>query len=831
MAVKTPSAGKTTSTGIKAPDSTLKNKPKGKQTELDTDNLAQDVVLLHNEEHPDYIDGIYADEEALLDPDVEENDPDLEALTPVPGGPLPGPFPGPFPGPIPGRIPGRLPGRLPGRIPGRFPPLNFCSAVSGTYGYSSPFRPIPWRPVPQPLPHRFPLPVPSVPARPARPAGPFIPLPLINIKVRVDVDRFFPQNRISIEVNRRFPFSTAHAIAEVTSDRCLGLNKRKVEANITYRDGDARLIQGDRVIFEAGRDRGIGYGSYKLTLITAGGSRRSYNLNFESQHFDEVEFEVDRVANAAAPTTTYDIGSHHNRPGNLPAENISLQTVYQRAGFGVSMSPNTSVIPTAGAGANSTWSDAEMHNAMVTYWSRFQNRPKWALWVLFARRHDIGRGLGGIMFDDIGANHRQGTAIFTDSFIQDAPAGDPNAAAWRQRMVFWTAIHEMGHAFNLAHSWQKSLSHNGGDPWIPLANNNEARTFMSYPFRVAGGENAFFSDFRFRFMDEELTFMRHAPRRFVQMGNEDWFHNHNLEQDADHSLSNPGNFDLQIRPNRSENSYQFLEPVSLELKLRNASDQALEVDHDLLEDGRHIALFVQRKEGKTRKWRALSSHCHETKTATLNPGEAMYGSHLVSASTDGWTIDEPGFYNVQAVVDIDGEIVSSNVLSIYVNPPASKEESRLAPDYFTEDVGRALSFAGAPSLDKANDVLRDVVARCAKNPAARHADLALSAPMLRDFKVLNDAADKSELGITSIKSKIDQGAKSQIAALVDDQNNAADTLGHIRYYGMLDQLATAMSSAGDERGANRVLKSAVSSMKTRKVLGSVIKEAEKKINT
>jgi hypothetical protein len=152
------------------------------------------------------------------------------------------------------------------------------------------------------------------------------------------------------------------------------------------------------------------------------------------------------------------------------------------------------------------------------------------------------------MFDDIGPNHRQGTAIFTDSFIQDVPAGDPNPAAWRQRMVFWTVVHEMGHAFNLAHSWQKALGFPlvTGNPWIPLTNQPEARSFMNYPFNVSGGESAFFSDFRLRFSDEELIFMRHAPRRFVQVGNSDWFVNHAFE--APDALMASGNWQLDIRP-------------------------------------------------------------------------------------------------------------------------------------------------------------------------------------------------------------------------------------------------------------------------------------------
>ena len=363
---------------------------------------------------------------------------------------------------------------------------------------------------------------------PRRIPGPVIPINLIRTTVRVDVDRYNPQNRISIEVSRLFPRSTAHAIAEVTSDTCSGFNRRTVRAKIVYRDGNASLIPGHSVTFTARRTTGFGYGQYSLVL-SGGITPRTYNLSFQSRYFDPIEFEVDRVSNAGTIVTTYDTASHPNRPAGLPNETISLATTYQRAGFDMKMSPNTSNIPTSGAGANSTWSDTEMHNAMVTYWSRFANRPQWAMWVLYAARHDQGRGLGGVMFDDIGSNHRQGTAIFTDSFIQDVPAGDPNAAAWRNRMQFWTAVHEMGHAFNLAHAWQKALGvpqGAPGDPWIPLANEPESRSFMNYPFRVSGGQSAFFSDFRFRFSDDELVFMRHAPRRFVQMGNSNWFENH-----------------------------------------------------------------------------------------------------------------------------------------------------------------------------------------------------------------------------------------------------------------------------------------------------------------
>ena len=77
----------------------------------------------------------------------------------------------------------------------------------------------------------------------------------------------------------------------------------------------------------------------------------------------------------------------------------------------------------SGAGLDARWSDAEMHDAMLVFWSRFSATAQWAMWVFFAGlNEEDGKSLGGIMFDDIGAQHRQGTAIFNKSFIADPPA-------------------------------------------------------------------------------------------------------------------------------------------------------------------------------------------------------------------------------------------------------------------------------------------------------------------------------------------------------------------------------------------------------------------------
>lgn len=653
---------------------------------------------------------------------------------------------------------------------------------------------------------------------------------LLTFTVRVDVDAPYPQRRISITVSRLDSRNAAHVVAEVTADQCLAYNHRRITAVVVYRNGNPDLMPGDQVTFEASREKATTYQNYALTLSVAGAAIRRYPLTFDSRYFDAVEFEVDRVENAGEPVLKYDTASHSNRPADLPQEVLSLTAVYQRAGFAATLSPNGTVIPLSAAGVNGTWSTAELHDAMVTYWSRYADRPQWAMWMLWAARHDLGRNVGGLMFDDIGPNQRRGAALFSESFLFDPPADDKQGAAWRQRMMFTILAHEIGHTFNMAHSFQKALGVGQGapgDPWIPLENEPEARSFMNYPSLVAGGQAAFFSDFRFRFSDEELVFMRHAPRRFVQMGNSKWFVDHGFV--APELLEDHSDWQLEIRPNRERNDYQFLEPVVIEFKLANASTLEAAVDADTLTDGHHMTLFIQREGGSTAQWRPMVQRCDKVESVTLKPGEAIYAAHLVSASSVGWLIDQPGFYRIQAAAEVGPREVVSNVLRIYVAPSRSDEEDRLALDYFTEDVGRALVFGATPALSQAATTLQELVARCPSRAAAVHAAVALASPKLRNQKRLEAGPGPHDLVIRCEKAA-PEAAAAQMAALTNAPDRAADTLGHIRYFDMLDSLASALADAGDEKTARQVMKRSVTTMKARDVLESVIRTAQRKLD-
>lgn len=458
----------------------------------------------------------------------------------------------------------------------------------------------------------------------------------------------------------------------------------------------------------------------------------------------------------------------------------------------------------------------EMHDAMQIYWSRYADTAQWSMWVLFASLHEWGTSLGGIMFDDIGPNHRQGTAIFGDSFIANPPAGDPAPDAWVRRMRFWTACHEMGHAFNLAHSWQKEL----GVPWITLVNENEARSFMNYPYSVSGGETAFFSDFEYRFSDSELLFMRHAPESYVQMGNADWFDHHGFKQA--NATASPA-FRLQIRVNRGRPVFEFMEPVMLEMKLTNISQEIQLVAADLLNASHEMTVIIKKKGSPARQWSPYARKCTAPSRQIIDSGKSIYNSILISAGLNGWDIAEPGEYTIQTAIRIGEEDVVSNPLTIRVAPSRGYDEEMVAQDFFSEDVGRVIAFNGSKFLSNANDTLHEIAERLPDKRVACHARLVLANPATRRYKLLNLSKEKR---FETVGRDMNQAKNMLDSALFKDPQKSAETLGHILYKKSVDKYSRTLFDEGEFEAAAQRQEDMLSVLQSRGVLDSVLKQVE-----
>jgi hypothetical protein len=435
------------------------------------------------------------------------------------------------------------------------------------------------------------------------------------------------------------------------------------------------------------------------------------------------------------------------------------------------------------------------------------------------------------MFDDIGTAQRQGCAVFSDSFISERPENDPNPEAYVRRMRFWTAVHEIGHCFNLAHSWQKSL----GTPWIPLENEPGVFSFMNYPHNFRGGQQAFFSDFRYFFSENELRFLRHAPERFVQQGDIPWFDHHGFQQARRSTAGGP--LQLTLRVNRAadrEGTYRFamLEPVIGELKLTNTSGSPTMVDRSTLRS-EHLGILVRREgESRARMVQPYLRYCLRSEPVLLQPNESLYEQVVLSAGLGGWQISEPGAYQVYAALrtapdgaspSASGQILAAP-LSVRLERPASREQERLADDVYTDTVGRVLALGGSRVLDGANDVLREVTERIPDAAVAKHAAACLATATAVPGKVLT-ARD----GTPSIEAKgTDPEAGWQLAQQAyGDLDTAADTFGHIRLTRGVTRCATGLDSLGRRDSATQLLDGLVQTLEDRHVKREVVQKVRR----
>lgn len=650
--------------------------------------------------------------------------------------------------------------------------------------------------------------------------------PWLKIKedLRLDVDGRYPQNTVSGTIKLGLS-KRLHWIAKLKKSA-----NNTWKGSIWYKKGNNSLLPHTKVIVVASPS--FWYNQKKVTVLFYGGGGPIITVTYSyvSYYFHSVNFEFDVQQNETA-ITSIDTGAHPNRPAGLPQEQLTIQTVFRRTGFRVSTNSPGAPVPLSGAGANAKWSDMEMHDAMQTYWSKFDNKAQWAMWVFFASQHEDGFGLGGVMFDSIGPNHRQGTAIFNNSFIKNAPAGDTHPAAWVERMKFWTAVHEMGHGFNLAHSWQKTL----GNPWINLSDEPEARSFMNYPFRVSGGQSAFFADFEYRFSNDELLFLRHAPTEMVEMGNNDWFDDHGFQQAA---VNQESKFKLELRIHRTMQYFEFLEPVTIEVKLENVSNEPTIVPTHLIDDLHDLMIMTKRHGGKAKKWHPMAHKCYTSEATVLQPGKAIYAQVSVAYGAHGWIIDEPGKYAIQAVLSYGGEDVVSNSLIIQVAPPKNFDHELIGQDFYSEDVARTLAFNGSMYFDGANDVLKTIATdkKFEGSRSAIHASIALANPLSKNYKRLiipekteeMSSAAKAGGKISKARKDVDEAKHYFEESLVNESERAADTLGHIEYHHVMDNFNDFLSDEGDKKTASANYDVLHDTLKSRKVLDSVLRKIKTK---
>jgi len=444
-----------------------------------------------------------------------------------------------------------------------------------------------------------------------------------------------------------------------------------------------------------------------------------YACNYLGSSFRTVRLEQDSTS-AVTPFVSYNTGS---LTSGGSARVLSVNAAYREAGVDMVTAGVSNVVPVALAGTDAKWTNAELHNAMVNHFSLYQESPNWNVWLLHAYEHINGPGLYGIMFDQQGLQ-RQGAAVFY--------RGIGGTTTTQQRLQLFTCVHELGHCFNLLHSWQKSLA-TPPKPDIP-----NSLSWMNYPWGFPAGDVAFWNAFAFQFDPVELAHIRHGFRNDVIMGGNPFATGSSLENIGDifeDTVENNANLQLELE---TKPSYLLGEPVVLETKLRSTTTKNKEVNSKLHANYGFVRIGIKKPGGVIVVFEPIAEMCVAPESNILNPDNpAAYESSYIGFDKHGFIFDQPGMYQIKAVYHhVDGSRIVSNVSSLRVKSPVTAEDDEAADLMLKEEVGYLLAFMGSDAdyLRKGNEALDTLSQKHRNHPLAVYAQFVQGVNAQRTFK-------------------------------------------------------------------------------------------------
>ena len=469
-----------------------------------------------------------------------------------------------------------------------------------------------------------------------------------------------------------------------------------------------------------------------VSIYKSGTLIRNYCLDKISAYFRKVTLEIDRLQGTSfPPSVSTDLDPS---PADLPTRTVSVRSVFRSAGIDLTVDEDDVLNDSDSADTGSNWSEAELHDLMEDRFDRFANTLQWNTYGVVVPRFgdpSYSSTYYGTMFDwggwQAGDTHfRQGCAIAEDALLTRSVGTLYDDNDKQERFILETFIHEVGHSFNLPHTWQRSTDADAA-----------SESFMNYPwgYTGGGGESGFWSDFRWEFDDVELQWMRHQCRNDVIFGGNDWIGNNlsiYVEPQAE-AVHAPLRLTLGAEP-----VLDFAEPVRLQLSLTNISNAPQLVADRLDPEDQFLSLFIRRPNGEFIRYvppvRRLKG---PGDLVVLEPGESIRNDVLISFSAKGLAFQDPGEYRIRAYYGQEElEAIVSQALRLQVSTPKSRDDEELGFLLSDTRAAKFLYFNGSERYPDVVSNLQEAVSKYRKsNPRViRHVNAALGVHFSRNHK-------------------------------------------------------------------------------------------------
>lgn len=557
------------------------------------------------------------------------------------------------------------------------------------------------------------------------------------LELRVDVDGRRPQERLSGDLYTHFTFCgipityytgsfVVESVTETSDGSAMALSGPVLYYADSANTADSIEVHIPRVNLFAPAAAAC------VNWFTNGSLVRSYVCPKTSEYFRVATLEVDRFQGTVFPPEL-DPDLDPSASG-LPAT-VGVRETFLRSGIDLAVIHDDVLNDADSSDTGDNWSEAELHDLMEDRFDRYSNTLHWNLYGVIVPKFgdpSYNSGYYGTMFDWGGWQAgdsflRQGCAI-AETATRGREVDDLYGTSDKKdRLILQTFIHEVGHAFNLPHSWSRAVNPDSA-----------SQSFMNYPWGYTGnggGEENFWANFRWEFDDEELIWMRHADRNDVIFGGRDWIGN-NLSSDLKPAFEQTGaplTLDL-----RSPEVFDLGVPVEVGLTLENRSSAPVRVIDRLQPEEGLLRVVIERPNGEIVEFvppvRRLMA---PPEARDLAPGDRATGSIGLSFGAKGHQFAEPGQYVIRVYFPCwPLGFIATATRRIRIAHPGGRESEELVHLLTGRDAAAFLYYGGSGRSPELVDRLTEATERYAKSDpmAVRHVAAALGRNAARKHK-------------------------------------------------------------------------------------------------